>query len=76
MGRASKIWRYKLEKDIKSLYLEHRKTPSEIAEIFLKKKNISISREAIRNFLINGNYARKNKRKHGKTKVKIAFLPN
>jgi len=58
MGRSTKIWRNKLEEYIKDLYFEQRKTPLEISEIIFKEKNISISREAIRNFLNKENCAR------------------
>jgi predicted HTH domain antitoxin len=51
MGFRSIIWRNKLEKYVIDLFENQRKTFSEIAEIIQKEKNISISREAIRNFI-------------------------
>jgi hypothetical protein len=51
MGRRSIIWRNKLEEYVIDLFENQRKTFPEIAEIIQKEKNISISRESIRNFI-------------------------
>jgi hypothetical protein len=51
MGFRSIIWRNKLEEYVIDLFENQRKTFPEIAEIIQKEKNISISREAIRNFI-------------------------
>ena len=58
MGVRSVIWRNKLEKYVKELHFEQRKTHREIAEIIKKEKGINISSEAVRNFLNNTNFAR------------------
>lgn len=52
MGRRSIIWRNKLEDFVLDLFENRRKTFHEIAEIILKDKDIYISREAIRKFII------------------------
>ena len=58
MGRKVKIWKNKLEDYVKDLYFEQRKTYEEIAEIIKKEREISISREAVRNFINKEIYVR------------------
>jgi hypothetical protein len=51
MGHRTIIWRNKLENFVDDLYFQKRKTFKEIAEIIKKEKKISISCEAVRNYL-------------------------
>ena len=60
MKRPTVIWKNKLEDYVKDLYFQQRKNCKEIAELIKQEKKISISREAVRNFI-------NNKIPHGKT---------
>jgi hypothetical protein len=51
MGHRSIIWRNKLENYVIELFNNQRKTYAEIAKIIIKEKKITISKEAVRNFI-------------------------